>query len=96
MYIKDGIMYGEQHVDSLKIIDVKPLQDRIFLLQFNNGDTRLFDVSELTAPVFSPLKDESVLKNYHLDHGVLTWMNGTIDCAPEYMYAHSYEYSMIV
>lgn len=25
-------------------------------------------------------------------HGVITWMNDEIDCAPEYIYEHSFEY----
>ena len=43
MYLKDGIVYGEQQVPSLKISEVKVLPDRILLITFNNGETRLFN-----------------------------------------------------
>ena len=52
MYLKDGIVYGEQQVPSLKISEVKVLPDRILLITFNNGETRLFDMeaSDETGP----------------------------------------------
>lgn len=31
-----------------------------------------------------------------VDHGVVTWLDGDIDCAPEYMYTHSYAYEEIL
>ncbi len=96
MSMKDGIIYGEQQVPSIKIIDVRVLPDRIYLITFNNGETRVFDTEELSGPVFEPLKDPRVLAQPMIEHGVLTWNNGEIDCAPEYMYEHSYEYSTMV
>jgi len=33
------------------------------------------------------LKDEKVLEDFNIFHGVMTWMNGDIDIAPETMYA---------
>ncbi len=44
---------------------------------------------------FEPLKDEKVLKDFAIFHGVMTWMNGEIDIAPETMYAESYAYDSI-
>ncbi len=57
MYLKDGIVYGEQQVLSLKVSDVKVLPDRILLITFNNGETRFFDMEELRGPAFESLKD---------------------------------------
>ena len=68
MYLKDGIVYGEQQVPSLKISEV----------------------------VFEPLKDPDVYLHPNIEYGILTWKNGEIDCAPEYLYNHSYEYTMMV
>ena len=31
------------------------------------------------------MKDESVLKQFEIQHGVLTWRDGNIDVAPEYL-----------
>ena len=60
---------------------------------FSNGETRLFDATVLNGVAFEPLKDEKVFADAVLEHGVVTWQNGDIDCAPEYMYEHSYEYA---
>ena len=48
-----------------------------------------FDASILTGTVFEPLRDETIFKNCSVIDGVVTWMNEEIDCAPEFMYAHS-------
>ena len=45
------------------------------------------------AAIKGELKDPAVFNNPVIEHGVLTWKNGEIDCAPEYLYDHSYEYS---
>jgi hypothetical protein len=74
---------------------VKILPDYIMLITFSTGETRLFDATNLEGKVFEPLKDKSVFQNAEIEHGVVTWNNGEIDCAPEYMYENSYEYSMI-
>lgn len=96
MYLKDGIVYGEQQVPSLKVADVKVLPDRILLITFNNGETRVFDLEDLVGPVFEPLKDPEIYTRPAIEYGVLTWKSGEIDCAPEYLYDHSYEYSTMV
>ncbi len=79
-------------VNSIRVVKVKPLADRMMLITFNNGETRLFDSSVLNGPVFDKLKDDKIFCNPTVDHGVVTWDNGAIDCAPEFMYSHSYEY----
>ncbi|MCR5137117.1 MAG: DUF2442 domain-containing protein [Oscillospiraceae bacterium] len=78
----------------MKITHVKPLPDRMMLLTFSSGETRLFDAAVLDGPVFSDLQNEDVFFSPVLDHGVVTWNDGEIDCDPEYMYEHSYEYSV--
>ena len=44
---------------------------------------------------FEPLSKAEVFNNPEIDHGVVTWNEGQIDCAPEYMYEHSYEYALV-
>ena len=93
MFIKDGIVYGTENLsDTKRVTDAKVLPDRILLLTFNNLEQRVFDATVLKGVVFEPLKNEDVFRNIIIDHGVITWQNGEIDCAPEYMYEHSYEY----
>ena len=93
MFIKDGIVYGtESFTDSKRVTDVKVLPDHILLITFNNLEQRVFDATVLNGAVFEPLKNNEVFSNITIEHGVITWQNGEIDCAPEYMYEHSYEY----
>ena len=80
----------------VKTVAVKPLPDQMLLLTFNNGEERLFDATILCGSAFEKLKDEKVFAAPVLDHGVVTWKDGEIDCAPEYMYKHSYEYAKVI
>ncbi len=75
---------------------MKVLPDKMLLIRFNNGETRLFDATMLEGPAYEPLRDENVFSEPVIDHGVVNWLQGAIDCAPEYMYRHSYEYSEVV
>lgn len=92
MYELDGFVYGGTPTKSIKIVDAKPLDDMIMILTFSSGEKRLFDATILNGPVFEPLKEKKIFENYVLEFGVVTWMEGTIDCAPEFMYENSYEY----
>lgn len=92
MYTMNGFVYGGTPQEALKIEAVKPLNDMILLLTFSSGETRIFDASILNGDVYQKLKNEDVFRNIIIDHGVITWDNGNIDCAPEYMYDNSYEY----
>lgn len=67
----------------------------MMLLTFSTGETRLFDATILTGAAFEPLSHEEIFKNVVLDHGVVTWLDGEIDCAPEFMYANSYSYEKV-
>lgn len=96
MYIKNGIVYGGEPVTSIEISSVKVLDNMIMLISFSTGETRLFDATILQGEVFEPLKKEEIFRNPIVDHGVVTWDNGNIDCAPEFMYDNSYEYSMVI
>ena len=46
----------------------------------------------MNGPAFAPLSDEKIFKDCKIVDGVVTWMDEDIDCAPEYMYEHSYAY----
>lgn len=96
MYIFNGIVYGGEPMSPIKILSVKPLNDMIMLITFSNGETRLFDAAILNGEAFEPLKNNDVFKNPVIDHGVITWLDGEIDCSPEFMYNHSYVYNTMV
>lgn len=96
MYIMNGIVYGGEPAANIKISSVKALDNMMMLISFSTGEIRLFDATILQGKVFEPLKKEKVFKNPIVDHGVVTWDDGNIDCAPEFIYNHSYEYSMAI
>ena len=95
MFVLNGIVYGGEPNEPLQINSFKILPDKIMLITFSTGETRLFDATVLNGGIFEKLKDDTVFNSAKLDHGVITWLNGEIDCAPEYMYKNSYEYSVV-
>ncbi len=76
----------------VKVLDVKILDGRELLLTFKGGEKRVFDARELNGPVFECLSDPEIFKTVGIEDGVVVWLNGEIDCAPEYMYEHSCPY----
>ena len=88
MYIIDDVCYAGEKTQNIKVKEAKVLRGGMLLLTFSTEEQRLFD----TTP-FEPLKDEKVLEDFNIFHGVMTWMNGDIDIAPETMYADSYPYT---
>ena len=61
-------------------------------MRFNNGNCRIFDFATIIDqyPVFEPLKDIEVLKQFCVTD-TLEWLDGKIDIAPEYLYEHGIE-----
>ena len=92
MFIMNGIVYGGEPEEILSILKVKVLTDYMMLITFSTGETRLFDATILNGEVFDPLKDENIFQNVTIEHCVVTWADGEIDCSPEFMYKNSYEY----
>ncbi len=93
MFVKDGIVYGENITPELKVESVDLLDDLCMLVTFSTGETRLFDATTLLDfPAFAPLKDATVFNSAKIDHGILTWDDGAIDIAPMTLYEKSYAY----
>ena len=93
MYIVNGIAYAGTAVQDMRVSAVKPLEGMMMLVTFASGERRLYDATQLPdMPAFQPLKNETVFKAASEDHGVVTWMDGDIDIAPETMYATSFPY----
>ena len=92
MFLSTGIVYARDCPDHVQIRAVQPVDERMMLLTFSTGEQRLFDASVLNGPAFAPLTDEKIFKDCKIVDGVVTWMDEDIDCAPEYMYEHSYAY----
>ena len=93
MYILNGIAYAGTADTEKRVLAVKPLADGMLLVTFSPGEKRLYDVTPLLSfPAFQPLRDEKVFRAVQVDHGVVTWMDGEIDIAPETVYRDSYAY----
>lgn len=93
MYEVDGICYAGVPGQEKRVISVTPLRGGMFLVRFSSGEERLFDVTKLEGPAFAPLRDESVLASPKVEHGFVSWADGEVDVAPEYMYEHSVAYN---
>ena len=94
MYIINGICYAGTD-QTIKVKDAIALKGGILLVTFTSGEQRLFDTTLLQGHAFKPLRDEKILCDIVIEHGVITWMNGNIDIAPEYVYENSYAYEAI-
>ena len=93
MYIQNDICYAGQYQEGIRVTAAQPLRGGMLLVIFSTGEKRLFDTTLLRGPAFAPLADENVFRNPVLFHGVITWLNGEIDIAPETVYRDSYAYS---
>ena len=92
MYIKNGICYAGNNEKEIKVSSAMPLNGGMLLVTFETGEKRLFDTTLLKGSAFEPLKNNDVFSAVRIFHGVLTWMDGEIDVAPETVYAESYPY----
>ena len=92
MYQKNDIVYAAEPVGEIRVRDAKPLPCRMLLLTFASGERRLFDATTLEGSAFAPLADEEVFRRVTVSHGVVSWLDGEIDCAPEYLYQNSFVY----
>jgi hypothetical protein len=93
--IRDGICFAATDCDECAIVDAKPLVGGMILATFSNDETRLFDTTQLAEPVFAPLRHENVFNTLTVEHGFISWDNGNIDIAPEYVYENSYKYNPV-
>ena len=89
MIVKNGICYPDDMAPVLKVVFCRAVGDSLMRVGFNNGDVRDFDVSPLfSVPALAPLGNPETLRNFALDHGVLTWLDGELDVAPEWLFDH--------
>ena len=87
MYILDGIAYAGNRTLELKVSGVRPMDNYLLWVRFNNGKTKVFDFKPiLEKPAFVPLKDVDVFKSVYIDYGIPVWDDGDIDISPEYLY----------
>ena len=92
MFEVNGIAYASEKSNKISITDAKVTDHLMMIVTFSGGEKRVFDASVLTGSAFKPLEDDAIFSNFKIMHGVITWMDENIDCAPEYMYENSYAY----
>lgn len=74
-----------------KAIDVKPLNNYILEIKFENGEKKYFDVKPyLEFKKFDELKDEKIFKTVKIAGLSIEWKNG-VDICPDELYNNSYE-----
>lgn len=75
------------------VISVQPLENHRLLLEFDNGEKRIGDISPLlTKPVFAFLQDMVFFNAVYLEYGAVTWKdsNGNeVDICPDKLYMDS-------
>lgn len=89
MYIIDGIAYAGELPQLIRARTIQPLEDYKLLIQFTNGEKRLFDFKPLLdMPCYAPLKDMDLFRRVYIECGTAAW-NEDIDIAPETLYEQS-------
>ena len=87
MYILDGIAYAGNRTPELKVSGVRPMDNYLLQVRFNNGEAKVFDFKPLLEKsAFIPLKDIDVFKGVYIDYGIPVWNDGDIGISPEYLY----------
>lgn len=95
MYVIDDICYAGSPAQEVRVVEAEPLQGGMLLVRFASGEKRLFDTTNIEGPAFEPLRQGFAQGTVAVLHGFLTWLDGQIDLAPEYVYEHSLAYDEI-
>ena len=93
MYEVDGICYAGTPNDSARVMHARAVAGSMLLLEFESGERMIFDAALLKGPAFAPLRDPDVLANLKVEHGFVSWLDGAIDVAPEYLRNHALPYN---
>ena len=90
MIVREGKCYAERPLPVLKIVGFETCGPHRMKVMFNDGEARIFDgQSLLRGEAFAPLADEKTFANCTLDYETLTWLDGELDVAPEFVYENS-------
>lgn len=69
------------------IISAEYLGEYRLRLTFNDGVVKIFDAKDLVLkPLYQSLQSCDVFQRFELDGWTVSWENGKIDIAPEYLY----------
>ena len=76
----------------IRVIEVRRFRENQLLVTFSDGEKRVLSTDMLHGLAFAPLADEEIFLHPILFHGVITWKDGEIDIAPEYVYERGLPY----
>lgn len=89
MIVKNGICYPDDIRPALSIVGCSVLDDTHLRVRFNTGDIRVVDITPLFSfPALARLKVPETFRAFSIDHGILTWLDGELDIAPEWLLDH--------
>ena len=87
MYVRDGIAYAGEPDKIITVKSVRPLDGFKLWVRFSTNEVKVFDFTPLLdSPAFQPLRDKVVFDRAYVDYGVVVWLDGDIDIAPETLY----------
>ncbi len=90
MIVRNGKCYPDTPTPMLKVVRAESCGGYNIKVLFNNSEERMFDGSVILAgEAFQPLRDEARFQDFKLDFETLTWCDGDLDVAPEFIYANS-------
>ncbi len=78
----------EQKNELKWVVAARVLDDYLLELTFNDDRRVIFDCEPLINQykLFAPLRDKEVFARFYLDGWTVTWLEGTVDIAPEHLY----------
>ena len=90
MIVRNGKCYAENQLPVLKITGFEACGPHQMRVVFNDGAIRLFDGRVLLkGEAFAPLADAKTFADCKLDYETMTWLDGALDVAPEFVYENS-------
>ena len=73
----------------ISVVNVKPLDNYLLLLEFDNSEKKIFDMKEyLDHGIFKDLKNPGVFKSVKVSFDSIEWINGA-DLCPEVLFEKS-------
>lgn len=74
--------------DLIWIVSAEYIGGHKLALVFNDGMRKVFDFSSLISayPLYESLSDIETFKKFSVGDWTLSWCNGKIDIAPEFLY----------
>ena len=90
MRIENGICFPDTgRRPLLKVVACRALEASRLRIRFDTGEVRDADLTPLLAlPAFAALADERTFHSFTLDHGIVSWLDGDLDIAPEWLFDH--------